>query len=239
MDSGAGKARSKKKTLPQEDPHPPFDISKALRLVRTLIKKYKEPVVTTYGRHKNRPAFVVLISCMLSLRTRDEQTRAVSARLLARANTPRAIAALEEREIEELIYQVGFYRTKAKSIKNACQALIRDHQGHTPETMEELLKLPGVGRKTANLVITLGHGKPGICVDTHVHRILNIWGYVETKTPEATEMALRQKLPARHWIEINNLLVTFGQNLCKPVSPICSQCPLGALCPRLGVKRSR
>ncbi|MDH5637206.1 MAG: endonuclease III [Nitrospinota bacterium] len=216
-----------------------FNISKALKLIRKEIPKYQEPVVTTYGRQARRPAFKVLISCILSLRTRDEQTRQASARLFAVADTPEAISAMEETRIEKLIYPVGFYRTKAGVIRNACRFIVDDHGGDTPDTIEELLEIKGVGRKTANLVVTEGHGKPGICVDTHVHRICNIWGYVANKTPDQTEMALREKLPARHWIEINNLLVTFGQNVCKPVSPICSRCPLEDACPKIGVKKSR
>ena len=216
-----------------------FPIGPAIRLIRREIKKHKEPVVTTYGRTSQRPAFHVLISCMLSLRTRDEQTSAASARLFAVADTPDKIAAMEEKAIEKLIYPVGFYRNKARTIKEASRVIAENLLGKTPDTIDELLKLNGVGRKTANLVVTLGHGKPGICVDTHVHRICNIWGYVKTKNPEATETALRAKLPKRHWIEFNNLLVTFGQNVCKPVSPLCSRCPMERICPRLGVKRSR
>jgi endonuclease-3 len=216
-----------------------FPIGPALRLIRREINKFKEPVVTTYGRKSPRPAFHVLISCLLSLRTRDEQTSQASARLFAVADTPERIAALAPKAIEKLIYPAGFYRNKARTIREISRIIAEELDGKTPDTLDDLLKLKGVGRKTANLTLTLGHGKPGICVDTHVHRICNIWGYVKSKNPDATEMALREKLPARHWIEFNNLLVTFGQNLCKPISPLCSQCPLGKMCPRLGVGRSR
>jgi len=216
-----------------------FDITQVLGVVRKEITKYREPVVTTYGRHSRRPAFKVLISCLLSLRTRDEQTRKASASLFAVADTPESISRLDEARIEELIYPVGFYRTKAGVIRNVCLDIVNNHGGKTPDTMEELLRLKGVGRKTANLVMTEGHGKPGICVDTHVHRICNIWGYVDTRTPDQTEMTLRKQLPPRHWIEINNLLVTFGQNVCRPVSPVCSMCPLDGTCLKKGVIRSR
>ena len=217
----------------------PFDITAAIALIRREIKKFKEPVVTTYGRVTRRPAFKVLISCLLSLRTRDEQTAQASARLFEAADTAEKIAAMKLEQIEKLIYPVGFYRNKAKTIHQVCQVIASELDGQTPGTIDDLLKLNGVGRKTANLVVTLGYGMPGICVDTHVHRICNIWGYVKTKNPDATEMALREILPRRYWIEFNNLLVTFGQNLCKPISPICSACPVEKMCPKLGVTRSR
>jgi endonuclease III len=146
---------------------------------------------------------------------------------------------LPAKEIERLIYPVGFYHTKAGHLVEICRRLLRDHSGAVPRSMEELLKLPGVGRKTANLVLTVGFGDYGICVDTHVHRISNLWGYVATKTPEETEFALRKKLPRRHWKTYNDILVTFGQNLCVPASPWCSKCPIAEYCPRTGLKRSR
>jgi endonuclease-3 len=186
----------------------------------------------------DRP-FETLISTILSLRTKDAVTEAASHRLLARAATPGAVAALPVREIERLIFPVGFYRTKAKHLKKTCEDLLMHHQGRVPRSMDELLKLPGVGRKTANLVLTVGFGDYGICVDTHVHRISNLWGYVRTKSPEETEFALRKKLPRRHWKTFNDILVTFGQNLCVPVSPWCSKCPIAHYCPRVGLKRSR
>ena len=201
--------------------------------------RWKTPIVTKYSKTKRRPAFKVLISCLLSLRTRDEQTAQASKRLFAVADTPEKISALPVGKIEKLIYPVGFYRTKAKSLKEACKTIVEQYDGKTPDTIEELLKLKGAGRKTANLVVTLGFNKPGICVDTHVHRISNIWGYVKTKTPEKTEFALREKLPEKYWIEYNDLLVTLGQNQCKPTSPICSTCLLKEICPRQGVVRSR
>ena len=146
---------------------------------------------------------------------------------------------MPEEEIERAIYPVGFYRTKAKVIKEISARLLTEYGGRVPDSMEELLKLPGVGRKTANLVATMGFGLPGICVDTHVHRITNRWGYVKTKTPDETETALRAKLPKKYWIEINDLLVTFGQNQCRPISPICSTCAVAKFCDRVGVGTSR
>lgn len=230
---------AKTKTVGQKAVEKPFEMGHAVRTLRRWVKKWKVPVVTIYSRANKRPAFHVLISCMLSLRTRDEATSAASAKLFAVADTPAGIAALPEKRIEGLIRQVGFFRAKAKNIRAACRLIVEEHGGQVPDEIETLLTLPGVGRKTANLVVTLGFNKPGICVDTHVHRICHIWGYVSTKNPDATEMALRQKLPKRYWIEFNDLLVSFGQNLCHPVSPKCSQCPLLDVCPRLGVTRHR
>ncbi len=184
----------------------------------------------TYGS-----PFRVLISCILSLRTQDATTAQASHRLFALADTPQAMLKLTVPRIAKLIYPVGFYRTKAKVIRDLCRILIRDYSGKVPDEIEELLKLKGVGRKTANLVVTLGYRKPGICVDTHVHRISNRWGYIKTTTPEKTEFALRAKLPQRYWIEYNDLLVSFGQHLCRPISPLCSQCPVVHYCDRVGV----
>ncbi|MBI4828847.1 MAG: endonuclease III [Nitrospinae bacterium] len=232
--AGAGGKAGQRRTLTR-----PFDIHRAVILLRGEVKQWREPVVTTYSRANKRPAFHVLISCLLSLRTRDEQTAAASARLFAAARTPEAIANLPVPLIEKLIYPVGFYRTKAKTLVAVCRTLLEQHGGKVPAGIDELVKLKGVGRKTANLVVTLGYGKPGICVDTHVHRICNLWGYVKTKTPDQTETALREKLPREYWIEFNDLLVTFGQNLCKPVSPFCSRCRLAFMCPRIGVARWR
>ncbi|MEE9522283.1 MAG: endonuclease III [candidate division NC10 bacterium] len=183
--------------------------------------------------------FRILISCLLSLRTKDEVTGEASARLFRRADTPVRMLRLRERTIARLIYPVGFYRTKAKVIRGVCRTLIDDYGGRVPDSLDELLKLKGVGRKTANLVVAVGYGKPGICVDTHVHRISNRWGYVKTRTPEETEQALRRKLPRRHWIVFNDLLVSFGQNICKPISPLCSRCLVERHCARVGVTRSR
>ena len=181
----------------------------------------------------------MLVACILSLRTQDTTTGPAAARLFAVAGTPSAMLALSARAIERLIYPVGFYRTKARVIRGLGRDLLERFGGRVPDDLDALLTLKGVGRKTANLVITLGYGKPGICVDTHVHRISNRLGYVRTGHPEATEMALRVRLPRRYWIGYNDLLVAFGQNICTPISPRCSTCPVSALCRRVGVRSAR
>jgi endonuclease-3 len=207
------------------------------RIVRTLTRTSRRWNPTAVGivAQESRDPFQVLVSCLISLRTKDEVTGEASARLFRLARTPRTMVDLPASTIARTIYPAGFYRTKARTIREICRTLIGRHGGQVPATMEELLALKGVGRKTANLVLTIGFGKPGICVDTHVHRISNRLGIVETKTPEQTEFTLRQVLPRQHWIPYNDLLVTFGQNLCKPISPLCSACPVRAECPQLGV----
>jgi endonuclease-3 len=214
-------------------------LNKVLRSLKKEIQKWKVPAVGVIADQAIDRPFETLVSTILSLRTKDKVTEAASHRLLARAPSPEIIASLSIREIEKLIYPVGFYHTKAENLLKTCRILLRDHKGRVPRSMDELLELPGVGRKTANLVLTVGFGDYGICVDTHVHRISNLWGYVSTKTPEETEFALRKKLPLRHWKIFNDILVTFGQNLCLPVSPWCSKCPVEKHCPRIGLKRSR
>ena len=211
------------------------EIHAAIRILKKEDQKWLMPVVG----HYTKTPFTVLISCLLSLRTQDKTTHAASERLFRLAKTPQAMDNVPASTIEKAIYPVGFYKTKALNIKKICVILLSRNNGRVPDEMDELLKLPGVGRKTANLVLTLGYGKSGICVDTHVHRITNRWGYVETKTPEQTEMALRQKLPHQYWMIINDLLVAYGQNLCKPISPFCSQCKIHPYCDRVGVKVSR
>jgi len=188
---------------------------------------------------RNSDPFHILVSTMISLRTKDEVTSAASKRLLTRAPDPKKLAKLSEAEIAKLIYPAGFYNTKAKNLKSTAKTLVSHYDGRVPESMEKLLELPGVGRKTANLVRNLGYGLDGICVDTHVHRIANRLGWVQTTTPEQTESALEKVLPQKYWIQINELLVRFGQTLCNPVSPICSRCPIHEHCPRIGVNRSR
>lgn len=186
-----------------------------------------------------RDPFRILISCLLSLRTKDETTGPASARLFALADTPAGILALSPRTIERAIFPVGFYRTKARVLQRVCRDLLERFDGRVPSDLDALLTLHGVGRKTANLVVTFAFGLPGICVDTHVHRITNRLGFVRTRTPDETEQALRRRLPRRHWIGLNDLLVSFGQNLCRPTSPHCSRCPVHALCPRIGVRSAR
>lgn len=188
---------------------------------------------------RSRDPFRVLIACLLSLRTKDETTGPASDRLFALADTPENMSRLDPRQIERAIFPVGFYRTKARVVLGVSRDLIERFDSRVPSSIDALLTLKGVGRKTANLVVTQGFGKPGICVDTHVHRISNRLGYVKTKSPEETERALRAKLPRRYWIGYNDLLVSFGQNICLPVSPRCSACPVRVWCPRVGVKRFR
>ncbi|HIJ81553.1 MAG TPA: endonuclease III [Desulfuromonadales bacterium] len=213
------------------------DIHSAIEILRDECRKWPTPAVTVVSGDKS--PFRVLVSCIISLRTKDEVTARSSARLFDRAGTPAAIGELTEREIAELIYPAGFYRTKAAQILELSRKLVADYGGCVPDEIEELLIFKGVGRKTANLVVTLGFGKPGICVDTHVHRICNRWGYVATRDATATEKALRHILPHSYWIEINDLLVAFGQNQCHPVSPRCSSCRLIKLCDRVSVLKSR
>ncbi|MFH1725723.1 MAG: endonuclease III [Elusimicrobiota bacterium] len=214
------------------------DIGKALSALKREVRRWKVPALGVVEADPAEP-FRLLISCILSLRTKDAVTEAASARLFRLARTPRRLGALPARTIEGAIYPVSFYRVKARTLRGICRDLLARHAGRVPGSMEELLALKGVGRKTANLVLTLGFHKPGICVDTHVHRISNRWGYVRTKTPERTETALREKLPRRHWITYNDLLVIYGQNLCTPVSPWCSRCGVRSYCARVGVGRSR
>lgn len=210
------------------------DIHSIIRILRREVPKWDTPIVTLMAETYESP-FRVLISCILSLRTQDSTTAKASHRLFAVADTPQAMVKLPARKIEKLIYPVGFYKTKAKNIVEICRTLIGQYGGKVPDEIDELLKLKGVGRKTANLVVTLGYQKPGICVDTHVHRISNRWGYIKTKTPEKTEFTLRDKLPKQYWIEYNDLLVSFGQHLCRPISPLCSECPVRKYCSQIGV----
>jgi endonuclease-3 len=191
------------------------------------------------ARETSQDPFRILVSCLLSLRTKDETTGPASARLFALADTPAGILALPRRTIERAIYPVGFYRTKARVLHRVCRDLLARFDGRVPSDLNDLLTLHGVGRKTANLVVTFAFGLPGICVDTHVHRISNRLGFVRTRTPDQTEQALRRRLPRPHWIGLNDLLVGFGQNVCRPASPHCSRCPVHGLCPRVGVGRTR
>jgi len=214
------------------------DIHSAMTILREEVQRWQVPIVTQLAQ-KGRSPFKILLSTVLSLRTKDETTREASNRLFALGRTPQQILRHTASEIEQAIYPVGFYREKARNILDICRALIKCYDGAVPSEIETLIQLKGVGRKTANLVVTLGFGKPGICVDTHVHRITNRWGYVKAKTPDQTEVVLRKKLPSEYWLVINDYLVTYGQNLCRPVSPFCSQCRLISFCNRIGVDRSR
>ena len=188
---------------------------------------------------EERDPFKVLISCILSLRTQDKVTGEASRRLFKLARTPKALSKLSVEKIEMAIYPVGFYHVKARRIKDMSQEILEKHRGKVPDTIDELLTLKGVGRKTANLVVTLGYNKDGICVDTHVHRIPNRWGLIKTKNPHQTESVLREILPVRYWKELNSNLVAFGQGICKPISPLCSQCKINSFCDRVGVTHHR
>lgn len=215
-----------------------FDIDAVMASLEDAAFAWDTPAVTIISQRDGDP-FKVLISCILSLRTKDTTTGEAARRLFSLADTPEKIRQLQLQQIEQAIYPVGFYRNKAAQIKEICQQLVEKYDGSVPESIEELLKFKGAGRKTANLVVTLGFGKPGICVDTHVHRICNRWGYVATKTPDETEFRLREILPGKYWLRINDLLVAFGQNLCRPVSPFCSKCPIAGFCQRNNVLKNR
>lgn len=213
-----------------------FPIVATLMQLQTALVGLPQPLIDQM--HAAGP-FKVLIATLLSLRTRDDTTAVAAPRLFAVADTPQTMVTLSADEIAQLIYPVGFYRTKARDILAICQQLLTQHAGEVPADMTQLLALPGVGRKTANLVLAIGFGIPAICVDIHVHRICNRWGYVDTTTPEETEQVLRQALPSAFWIPINGLLVTLGQQICHPTSPRCSQCPLRTVCAQRGVTRHR
>lgn len=214
-------------------------IHKAWPILKKMVKGLNLPWLEKMANMRDADPFKILISCILSLRTQDKTTGDASERLFKLASNPEDMARLDVKVIERAIYPVGFYKVKARRIKELSKTIIDRYGGMVPDELEELLKLKGVGRKTANLVITLGYRKDGICVDTHVHRITNRWGYVKTRTPEQTEIALRKRLPKRYWLEINGLLVAFGQVICKPVSPLCSQCDINRYCDKVGVKRYR
>ena len=214
-------------------------LGRAIRRLRACAPGWDTTALTLIAEQTGRDPFRVLIGCLLSLRTKDETTGPAAARLFALAATPAGIAALPRRAIERAIYPVGFYRTKAAGLQRVCRELLERFDGRVPSDLGDLLTLHGVGRKTANLVVTFGFGLPGICVDTHVHRISNRLGFVVTKAPDETEQVLRRRLPRRHWIGYNDLLVAFGQNVCHPTSPRCSVCPVATLCHRVGVTRAR
>ena len=214
------------------------DIPKVIQILRKESSNWDAPIVTLTAE-TSHDLFKVLISTILSLRTLDTTTAKVSKRLFEIADNPHDMLKLDVKEVEKAIYPVGFYKTKARTILYICRELVEKYDSKVPDDLNELLKLKGVGRKTANLVVTLGYGKPGICVDTHVHRISNRLGYIKTKTPYETEMALREKLPKKYWIEYNDILVAFGQHLCRPISPKCSVCPVREYCDKVGVEKSR
>ena len=215
-------------------------VSHVLTRLGRAIRGMEEPAVEKISEDSREDPFQVLISTMLSAQTRDPVTHAASMRLFRAARTPKTMAALPAPVIQKLIYPVSFYRVKARHVRAACRDIVERFNGRVPATMGELLTLPGVGRKTANLVLILSHAsRDNICVDTHVHRIANRLGWVRTRTPEQTEQALYKVVPRRFWPDVNLYLVTWGQNVCKPVYPRCSACVVSAICPRVGVIDSR
>jgi endonuclease-3 len=212
-------------------------ILRTLRFIKAQIRTFVVPSVTQFSKSKD--PYRVLISCLLSLRTKDKTTMQAAHRLFKVADKPESMLKLTAGRIRRLIYPVGFYRNKSKIILNLSKRLLEDFSGKVPDSLNALLGLKGVGRKTANLVLGLGFGIAAICVDTHVHRISNRLGWIKTKNPEETESALQKIIPRRRWIELNTILVTFGQNLCLPVSPFCSKCGVYGFCKRIGVDKSR
>jgi endonuclease-3 len=216
----------------------PREIGAVIRTLRRRAPSWRATAVAEVAAEQRDP-FRILVACILSLRTQDATTRQASERLFRVADTPEAMVRLPAARIARLIFPVGFYRTKARGIRAMCRDLIRRFGGRVPDDIDALVTLHGVGRKTANLVVTMGFGKPGICVDIHVHRISNRLGFVRTTAPDRTELALRAKLPRRYWIGYNDLLVAFGQNVCRPVSPHCSRCPVASRCRRVGVSHAR
>ena len=215
-----------------------INIEEVIKILRKALKNLPDPSVTLVGKRWKDP-FFVLISCIMSLRTKDTTTLPAAERLFAIASSPEEMLELKISKIEKTIYPVGFYKTKARTIKTICHDLIDRFDRKVPADMDKLLSMKGVGRKTANLVLIEGFGIPAICVDTHVHRISNRLGYVKTKNSNETEFALRQNLPRKYWIDYNALLVLWGQNVCKPISPLCSHCPIRKHCLRVGVTVSR
>ncbi|WP_297887532.1 endonuclease III [Sulfurihydrogenibium sp.] len=206
-----------------------------LKILKEESKNWNAPVVAFMGRTQNNP-YKVLIATILSLRTKDQITAVVVDRLFKVADSPDKMVELSEEEIQKLIYPVGFYKNKAKTIKEVSQTILDKYKGKVPDTLEELLSFKGVGRKTANLVLSEGYSKPAICVDIHVHRISNRLGVVKTKNPEETEFQLMEKVPKKYWRDINWVLVAFGQTVCKPVRPLCDKCPVKNFCENGNIK---
>ncbi|WP_333655725.1 endonuclease III domain-containing protein [Dissulfurispira sp.] len=214
------------------------DFLKAWPVLKRQVKSLDVPWLENFASFDRDP-FKILISCILSLRTQDKTTGKASERLFDLASDPESMSRLSVKTIEKAIYPVGFYRVKAGRIQRISREIVEKHLSKVPDTIEKLLKLEGVGRKTANLVITLGYNKDGICVDTHVHRIVNRWGLVKTKNPIETEFGLKKILPKKYWKELNGMLVAFGQGICKPISPLCSKCKINIFCDKIRVDKSR
>jgi|TARA_B100001971_G_C18205844_1_gene547555 endonuclease-3 len=215
------------------------NIGKIFRLLKKESNEFKRPFVSEWAEIVRDP-FTTLISCLLSLRTKDEVTAKASLRLLKKHNTSEKILKLSNKQIEKLIYPVGFYKTKAKRIKGICGVLIKEYNSQVPKDFDELMKLKGVGRKTAAITMVYGHMKADfIPVDIHVHIIANRLGWTKTKTPDETMEELMKTVPRKYWYDLNDLFVQFGQNVCITVSPKCSICPINKVCPKIGVVRSR
>ncbi|MCD6098522.1 endonuclease III [bacterium] len=210
-------------------------ITEVISILREETRKFNTPIVTKLAK-KDKDPFIILISTVISSRTKDETTRKVTEKLFKHVKTAKELATIDEEKLASLIFPAGFYRVKAKNLKRLGQELITRFNGNVPETIEELVSLPGVGRKTANLVLVEAFGKYGVCVDTHVHRISNRLGFVKTRTPLETEREIRKKLPKDLWKEYNKILVAFGQNICKPTNPRCDLCPVNKLCEKVGVR---
>ena len=207
-----------------------IDIDKIVKLLKDA-KQPQSEFVKLMDSFKN--PYLVLIACILSLRTNDKTTYPATLRMLELAKTPKEMKNVSVEDLSKAIYPVGFYENKARQIIELSKTIDEELGGKVPGEIEDLIKFKGVGRKTANLVVSLGFNKPAICVDVHVHRIFNRLGYIKTKTPEETEFALREKLPQKYWIDINTLLVTHGQNVCKPIKPKCSECPIARYCAKI------
>lgn len=216
-----------------------MEINKLIDLLRKYTKNYPSPlsdsVIAIYGKDP----FLLLISCLLSLRAKDSMTIGVVHDLFARARTPEQLLKLSTHQLEDIIRRIGFYKKKAQILQETAQTIITKFGGVVPQTYQELVSIKGVGPKTANLVLGVAFGQPAICVDVHVHRISNRLGLITTKTPEETELALQKVLDKKYWIEFNRLLVMWGQNVCTPISPHCSTCAIYSLCKRVGVKKAR
>jgi len=215
-----------------------FPFSKMIEILREHFSD-DAPIITRISRKEKQDPYLVLIGTLLSLRTKDETTEKAMERLIKKAKTPQELLNIPEEELQKLIYPVGFYRNKSQTLRDVSRIIIDKFKGKVPASIDDLLTIKGVGRKTANLVITEGFGKPGICVDTHVHRISNRLGIVSTKNPHDTEAALRQVLPVKYWIIYNALLFTFGKRVCKPISPLCNSCVLYNICGKVGVGKHR
>ena len=215
-----------------------LDIHRLMATLKAAYETWERPVITMIAQGGASP-FEVLAGTLLSLRTRDAVTAEAAQRLFAEARTPEEVLALDPERLKALIYPVAFYPTKAERLRAISALLLERHAGAVPDDLSALLALPGVGRKTANLVLVEGHGKEGMCVDTHVHRISNRLGYVKTKSADQTEMALRERLPREYWVLYNEILVVFGQLICPPLSPFCSRCPVPEMCPKIGVDKHR